>query len=412
MAEGAVRRHTGNHHLGAHIADVLHPGVAPPAAAADRDERRHDVVAGRELRHAVADFEHDARAFVAADHREHRRQAVRLHHLVGRGHVAVADVLVGVTQPGGGHLDEHLAGLRRVEFEFLDRPLLTHVVQDRRAGPHATGRKVTGRCLGERNGIPTIFVSSSAISSEIGHPVEEAVQHRLRFDPGQMHAEAAVDAAGERDVRAPRSVDVEHVGILPSLLVAIGRTHAQVDLRALRDRHAVHLDIAGGVARHQDQRGLVPDPLLDRGGNEVAIPLQRLELVRMSQQQLQQVSRRPVGGLESGRQQQPQERDDRLVGEFLAVDLRGDEIADDVVGHRAAPLVHLLLEVGAQFDRRRQAGLDVLGDRDQVQRQPPEQSPDPPAAGPSSAAVTRVGNSNVTALTRSTSPSSLNSSTS
>ena len=112
---------------------------------------------------------------------------------------------------------------------------------------------------------------------------------------------------------------------------------------------------------------------LDRGRDEVAILLQRLELVGMGQQQQHQIARRAICGLEPGGQKQPKERDDRFVGEFLAVDLGCDEIADDVVGHGAAPLVHLLLEVGAQFDRCRQTGLDVLGDRDQVQRQPPEQ---------------------------------------
>jgi hypothetical protein len=44
----------------------------------------------------------------------------------------------------------------------------------------------------------------------------------------------------------------------------------------------------------------------------------------MGEQQLQQVARRPVGGLQPGGQKQAQERDDRFVGELLAVDLRGD----------------------------------------------------------------------------------------
>src|SRR4051812_34311309 len=99
-----------------------------------------------------------------------------------------------------------------------------------------------------------------------------------------MHSEAAVDAAGERDMGAPRSVDVEHPGIGPTRFVAVGRTHAHVDLRALRNGHAVHLDIAGGVARHQDQRSLVPYSFLDRGRNEVAIPLDRLELIWMREE--------------------------------------------------------------------------------------------------------------------------------
>jgi hypothetical protein len=37
-----------------------------------------------------------------------------------------------------------------------------------------------------------------------------------------MHAEAVVNAARERDVRAPRPVDIERAGIGPPRFVAIG----------------------------------------------------------------------------------------------------------------------------------------------------------------------------------------------
>src|SRR5262249_3305185 len=110
----------------------------------------------------AAHFEHHAGALVPADQGEHGWQTVSLHDLVGRGHVPVADVLVGMTQAGGGHLDQHLASLGRIEFELVHGPLLTHVVQDRGATPNARGRKVRGRCFGERSGMPVILVSSSS----------------------------------------------------------------------------------------------------------------------------------------------------------------------------------------------------------------------------------------------------------
>ena len=45
-------------------------------------------------------------------------------HLLRRHHVAGDEVLVGVAQAGGLPLDEHLAGLGRVELDLLDLPVL------------------------------------------------------------------------------------------------------------------------------------------------------------------------------------------------------------------------------------------------------------------------------------------------
>jgi len=48
--------------------------------------------------------------------------------------------------------------------------------------------------------------------------------------------------------------------------------------------------------------------------------------------------------------QQPEERVDRVVAELLAVDLRGDQIADDVLGRLGPALLNLLEEI--VFQRR------------------------------------------------------------
>src|SRR5262249_49120805 len=115
------------------------------------------------------DFTHDAGALVATDRREHGRQPEGAHHLVGRRHVALENVVVGVAQPGGGHLDQNFAGAGRVELEFLDRPPAADVVQDRspsfQAAFHAAGAKVTGSLLGDRKVSPTILESSPVPSS-------------------------------------------------------------------------------------------------------------------------------------------------------------------------------------------------------------------------------------------------------
>ena len=80
------------------------PGAAPAALAADRDERRHDVIAGANSVTPVADFDHHAGAFVAADHRNIAGRPNAFITSLGAA-FAVEDVLVGVAQAGRRHLD-------------------------------------------------------------------------------------------------------------------------------------------------------------------------------------------------------------------------------------------------------------------------------------------------------------------
>ena len=86
-------------------------GGAEAAVAADGQERADDVVARLDARDARADLLDDAGALVAADDREARHD------------VAVAEVLVGVAQPGGHPADQHLALLGLVELELDDLPV-------------------------------------------------------------------------------------------------------------------------------------------------------------------------------------------------------------------------------------------------------------------------------------------------
>lgn len=75
-------------------------------------------------------------------------------------------------------------------------------------------------------------------------------------------------------------------------------------------------------------------------------------------------------------------------------------VADDVVGQLAAPLLDLLEEVAVQLGGGVEAGDDVGRNRDEVKRQPPEHV-EILRGSPSSTEMIRVGNSNVSAFTRS-----------
>ena len=82
----------------------------------------------------------------------------------------------------------------------------------------------------------------------------------------------------------------------------------------------------------------------------------------------ERVAHHPERGLGPGREQEPQEAVDLLVGELRPVDLGGDEVADEVAARRLPAVLDDRLEVVAHRLRRRHAhgrvertGVDLLG---------------------------------------------------
>ena len=89
------------------------------------------------------------------------------------------------------------------------------------------------------------------------------------------------------------------------------------------------------------------------------VPHDLVELVGVREQGEEQVAERAVGGLDAGRQQQPEEGEDLLVGEPVPVDLGLDELADEIVARPGATFGNPLGEVVAQGVRRRDASVPV-----------------------------------------------------
>ena len=113
-----------NQKVGAQVAQVRLAGRAPPAVAADRQERADHVIAGLQPGDALADLLDDPGALVPAHHREPRHD------------VAVPQMLIGMAQARRYITDEHLAGLGGVQVQFGDLKVLAGSAQDRSSGLH------------------------------------------------------------------------------------------------------------------------------------------------------------------------------------------------------------------------------------------------------------------------------------
>lgn len=107
------------------VTHVLVPGSTPAAAAADRQEREDDLVPGRETRRIRADRLDDAAALVPSGER-----------VGGHRRVAGDEVVIGVAQTRGHHLDPQftLLGIVHLQVDHLERT--GHVPDDCASGSH------------------------------------------------------------------------------------------------------------------------------------------------------------------------------------------------------------------------------------------------------------------------------------
>ena len=124
------------------VAEVRVAVRAARAMTAGRDEAEHDVVAGRHGVHPRTDLDHDPGALVAADQRCDRRE------------IAGPGVVIGVAHAGCRHLDEDLAGPRRVQRDGLHAPRHVRLPQDGGSGLHVSA-PCPGPVRGTRRPEPT-----------------------------------------------------------------------------------------------------------------------------------------------------------------------------------------------------------------------------------------------------------------
>ncbi len=171
----------------------------------------------------------------------------------------------------------------------------------------AEGAKATGMCF-----TPLMKLersrSTSAVEPDVGHPVEEAVEHDPDLHAGQVGPQAEVGTpATEGHVVVGGPPDVERVRIGEDRLVPVGRDVPEDDLVPFGDLLVADHHVGGGCPAEVHDRGDVAQHLLDRGGQERPVGLQALPLLGMVEEGHHGARDEVAGGLVAGHGQQQEE---------------------------------------------------------------------------------------------------------
>ena len=134
------------------------------------------------------------------------------------------------------------------------------VLVRRRHSYKATGRPFTPRRISE-----SCHSGLVALETDVRQALGQSDSGDLRFQPRQRRAEAEMDAVAEGHVRVLGAADVEALGIVERLGIAVGRVHEGEDPLAFADP-------SGRPSRDRRRRHVRKRP---RGRRNAAIPRSR-----------------------------------------------------------------------------------------------------------------------------------------
>ena len=171
-------------------------------------------------------------------------------------------------------------------------------------------------------------------------------------------------ARAERDVVVRVPGDVEAVGIVERALVAVGRRVHEHHPLAGGDLPAVDLGVGGRPARELHDGADPAQQLLDRGRHQCRVGAQPFELLGVFEQHDGAGGDQVAGRLAPRVLQEHEEEVDLQLRERLALDLGGEQHAEQVVARLRPPL--LAQPVGVHEHRGR--GVGALLGRDRSRR--------------------------------------------
>ena len=241
--------------------------------------------------------------------------------------------------------------------------------------------KRSGRRAGPQMPNDEGFHSMSPLRARSGMRRASRGKRLLQLRPGQRGAHAEVDAGAEGHLRrAALPSDVEDVGLLEGLGVAVGPDQRGGHERPPREQDVAVHDVLGGEARGAAHRTEVAHGLLDGPGRELRALGQQGPLVGVLGEERHGAGQLVAGGVGAGHEDRLGEHRHLVGRQPVTRLLDRDEVAQQVVTGIGAALgdhvVHVRRELLVRpLDQREVLGQVVVEDAEDVRRPAREQLP-------------------------------------
>src|SRR6476619_2719807 len=188
-----------------------------------------------------------------------------------------------------------------------------------------------------------------------GEAFEEPSERRLQFEAPERRAETEVDPGAEAQMRVRCPPEVHVVGLVEDLWVAVRRSEDESELGAARDRRAMEIERLEDPSLEQLQRGVEPQQLFDRRGDEGVLGTEPLQLVGVAEERPPAEERGVHGGLVAGVEQQHARPDELVLREAFTLvrdlDQLGDQIVAGVLRALACERAQVVRELEARAHR-------------------------------------------------------------
>src|SRR5688572_23191887 len=177
------------------------------------------------------------------------------------------------------------------------------------------------------------------------HGVEEGIQRQVHLEAGQLRAHAVVNAEPEGEMAVASPVDVELVGVIPDVFVAVGARKRHGDRPARGNGAVAELGTLGAAPEQELDGSDVAQRLFDHGADKTAIGAEALvqvgPLSQLEEEVPDEVSRR----LDATRDHVHQLGDDLPVAE-------GSPVLTDVVAHPGDEVVGWIGSLSVLLQKR------------------------------------------------------------
>src|SRR6476661_543874 len=189
-----------------------------------------------------------------------------------------------------------------------------------------------------------------------GEAFEERSERRLELEAAERRTETEVDPGAEAQMRVRRPPEVQTIGLVEDLRIAVGRPEDEADLGAARDRRAVEIERLEDPSLEQLERGVEPKQLFDRRWDERVFGAEATQLVRVPEERPPAEERGVDGGLVPGVEEQHAGPDELVLGQPLTLDHDLDQLGDQIVARVLRALARERAQIVRELEARAHRG--------------------------------------------------------